>query len=673
MKRHLTSIILLLLFSYALNAQQAILECLEVSDLDGSVHLSFSGPSASSEYKIYRADQISGSFYFVGVVGGGASNTYTDASINAASQGYSYFVEATVAGQGTGISNKMRTILLNAVNLHNGLVELHWNDPGFSPTDDYQIWRKRSSSFYVHISSSTEESYIDTIHACYATYFYQIRVNSNGCESKSSLRGGHYNDDTAPQIVIPKNATIDTASGEIILSWFLPPIEDADINKYQIWMMNEDGGTTQFPEAEVNGYHNLSIHLDNDLVCDSVLTFAITAQDSCGNSSLWDDLYFIRTLNMNSPIYNICNDECIISWDSVYAWQDADVEGIRVYRKEANKPFEVIADVAGSQTQTLTYGYERGVKYQFYIEAYSANNKHTATSCMKKIVGRKPTAPEYSWLRYATVKNGEVHLKWQVDSIAYIPYYAINRSNDGINYEIIDTVKGSGDTIHSYTDISSKYYKSQQYYQILPLDSCMNLGEPSNLAVTIYTTVESYSDGNALIEWTPYETMSELNYYNVYRIIDSLEYPFPIAEIYPEEELKYVDEYSKVVPLMAKVGYVVEAVGKVVDSLPVQDTARSNTNFLAKVSNVFVPTGFNPQAGINPIFKPIYTGVKLINYHFRVLNKWGQIVFETHQPVLGWDGKFLGEFVNPGAFVYVIDYETIYGKQKRQSGMFIVL
>jgi gliding motility-associated-like protein len=669
--RHFTLSILLLLFSFGLNAQQASLNCIEVSDVDGSVNLHFSSPQIVDSYKIYRADQINSSYFLVGIVTGDESN-YIDSGINAASQSYSYFVEANVNGQDTGPSNKMRTILLNATNLHNGLVDISWNDPGFTPSNEYEIWRKDGNSFYILLTSLSDIEYIDTIQECEVHYYYQIRVMTNNCITKSSIRGGLYKDITAPSNIIPKNATIDTATGEIILSWFLPPIEDEDIAKYQIWMMNDLGGSS-FPTAEVDGYHNLSIQLDDELVCDTTITFSITAQDECGNSSVWDEDYFIRTLNLHTPVYDICNDECIISWDSIYAWQDAQIDGIRVYRKEDDEDFEVIAKLARTEKMLATYGYERGVKYQFYIEAYSSGNVRTSTSCIKTVIGRKPTAPVYNWLRYATVENGEVHLKWQVDSIAYVPFYAIQRSEDGINYQIIDTVAGSNDTIHTYTDLKSNYYKSKQYYQILPFDSCLNIGDTSNRATTIYSKVESHSDGKALIEWTPYETMSPLSYYQIYRVIDTLIYPYPIAEIYPEEELKYIDDYAQVVPLMARIGYFVEAVGKVVDSLPQQDTARSNTNFLVKVSNIFMPSGFRPLGGITQEFKPIYTGIKLVNYNFKVLNRWGQIVFETHQPVLGWDGTFLGEYVPHGAYIYVVEYETIYGKQKKMSGMFMVL
>lgn len=672
--KHITLVAFLLIISTSLLAQQASLDCIEVNDLNGSVELSFSCPLSAAEYRIHRAEHIGSDHTYVGTASGGTSNIFIDVSVNGAAQHYSYFVEAIINGQGTGQSNRMQSILLNTTDLLNGFVDINWNDPGFTPSSQYEIWRRKNNEFYQMISTTNETFYQDSLESCDVQYLYQIRLNTGSCISKSNLKGGFFSDITAPTQIIPKNATIDTATGEIILSWFLPLEENLDIEKYQVWIIDENGGSASTPEYEIDGFYNLSVRISNSLACDTSLTFALTAEDNCGNAGVYNNEdFYIRTLNLHPPTYNICNDECVISWDSVFAWQDDAVKGIRVFRKEDNNEFELLEDFVGTETKIHTYGYERGVKYEFYIEAYSENNLRVSTSCIKSIVGKKPVSPKYTWLRYASVEDGEVHLKWQVDSAAVIPSFAISRSDGGEFYSNIDTVFGYNDTIYTYIDLSSKYYKRSQHYKIIPFDSCMNSSDPSNHAATIFTTVESHSDGKALITWTPYELMDELEHYNVYRIIDSLVYYYPIATIYPEEELEYIDDYSLAVSLLAKVGYFVEAVGKVVDSLPVQDTARSNSNFIAKVSNLFVPTGFRPQGGITEIFKPIYTGVKLINYKFRILNRWGQVVFETHQPTLGWDGTFLGDYVAPGAFVYVVEYETIYAKQKRQSGMLIVL
>jgi len=661
------------LSALVVNAQQAVLECLTVGDATGAVTLRFSYPGNASAYKIYRSDQPNGIYEHIHTTSNGIFTSYVDSDINAASQSYSYHVVAMVSGNSTGPSNKLSSIHLTATNLNNGLVALDWNDCGTNSGEEYQIWRKYQSGGFELIALSSETSRIDTLNYCQANYNYEIRILTEGCESISNARGGFFGDIIPPETVIPKNATIDTATGDIILSWFLPSENNADIKKYQIWVINSNGGSTQFPDAEVYGYENLFVRLNPGLACDSTLTYSITAQDSCGNSSVWDEDYFIRTLNMKNPAYDICNDICLITWDSILGWYDSPASGINIYQKKGAGDFEIIYQAEPTATSISLTGFERGVKYRFYIESFNENHSRTSTSCIKTIVGKKPVLTEYTWLTSASVLKGAVELKWQIDSLAYVPQYAITHSEDGFDYTIIDTLVSSSNIVNYYTDLGSKYYQEPQYYRIQPFDSCLNIGEESNSAVTIYTQVSSYADGKALIEWTPYNKMDSLLYYQLYRVIDSLVYPFPIADIDPESELSYIDDYHNSVPLSANLGYFIEAVGYFTDTMPQTDTARSNINFLAKVTNVFVPTGFNPRGGVSKTFIPIYTGIKPTNYNFKILNRWGMVLFESHQPVLGWNGKYQGEYVMPGAYVYIVEYETIYGKTRQQSGMFYVL
>ena len=654
-------------------SQNTILQCLTVSEADGAVTLKFDGPSGTDFFKIFRANQYDGNYQLIHTTTDGQVNNYYDNSINAASQSYSYYIESFNNNQSTGASQKQRTLLLTTTNLNNGLVELNWNNPGINITEDYQIWTKGQFGFFDIHNYSSANSFFDTIKMCQTVIYYQVRVLINGCESISNVRGGTYADITQPEPIIPRNATIDLQTGLISLSWLLPTEANADIIKYQIWLINEDGGSTAFPEVEVYGYENLSITMESEFVCDTTLTIAITAQDSCGNNSDYSNQeYYIRTVNMRSPMYDICNDECEISWDSIIGWHDLELEGIRVYMREGNGAFEVASVVEPTETSVKLYGFERGVEYRFYLEAYSQGNTRTSTSCIKKIIGRKPTVTEFTWLRQVSVINGEVHLKWQVDSIAYIPRFAISRSNDGNDYNIIDTVQGNGDTIQNYTDLESPYYQSPQFYMIQPFDSCLNIGEESNVATSIYTKISPNGDGEALIEWTPYSLMDSMLYYHIYRVIDTNIYPLPIAEVSPDQ-FSYVDYYDNVVSLTSKIGYFVEAVGYFNDSITEQDTARSNTNFLAKVSNLYLPSGFQPKGGITNIYKPIYTGIKNTNYSFKILNRWGMLIFESNQPVIGWNGKYEQEYVMSGAYIYVVDYETLYGKKRRQSGIFYVL
>jgi gliding motility-associated-like protein len=75
---------------------------------------------------------------------------------------------------------------------------------------------------------------------------------------------------------------------------------------------------------------------------------------------------------------------------------------------------------------------------------------------------------------------------------------------------------------------------------------------------------------------------------------------------------------------------------------------------------VFIPNTFTPDNdGINDKFLVRGKGIKSIK-HFRVFNRWGEIVFERNdfppnQPSFGWDGKVRGVLSTPDVYVYTAE------------------
>jgi gliding motility-associated-like protein len=53
---------------------------------------------------------------------------------------------------------------------------------------------------------------------------------------------------------------------------------------------------------------------------------------------------------------------------------------------------------------------------------------------------------------------------------------------------------------------------------------------------------------------------------------------------------------------------------------------------------------------------------------FRIYNRYGQMVFETTEQSLGWDGTQNGRDLNPGTFVWVLDVRFAEGNQERFTG-----
>ena len=87
--------------------------------------------------------------------------------------------------------------------------------------------------------------------------------------------------------------------------------------------------------------------------------------------------------------------------------------------------------------------------------------------------------------------------------------------------------------------------------------------------------------------------------------------------------------------------------------------------------NVYLPNVFIPAnpSGLNDHFN-IYTGlgVEIVNF-MRVYDRWGELLYEREKflPNVdnlseGWDGRYNGDFVNPGVFVYLAEVRFLDGR-----------
>lgn len=88
---------------------------------------------------------------------------------------------------------------------------------------------------------------------------------------------------------------------------------------------------------------------------------------------------------------------------------------------------------------------------------------------------------------------------------------------------------------------------------------------------------------------------------------------------------------------------------------------------------MFVPTAFTPNGdGLNDVIRPILLGMKELK-HFRIYNRYGQLVFETSQQGKGWDGIFEGKPQDTGTFVWMAEGVTYSGQIRQQKGTVILI
>jgi gliding motility-associated-like protein len=71
----------------------------------------------------------------------------------------------------------------------------------------------------------------------------------------------------------------------------------------------------------------------------------------------------------------------------------------------------------------------------------------------------------------------------------------------------------------------------------------------------------------------------------------------------------------------------------------------------------YVPNAFTPDGDqYNNVFLPVfYSGFDPYNYTLYIFNRWGEILFESHDTNVGWDGTYGGNIVQDGVYIWKIE------------------
>ena len=76
----------------------------------------------------------------------------------------------------------------------------------------------------------------------------------------------------------------------------------------------------------------------------------------------------------------------------------------------------------------------------------------------------------------------------------------------------------------------------------------------------------------------------------------------------------------------------------------------------------YIPNSFTPDGdGYNQVFKPQFTsGFDFWSYNMTIYNRWGEVIFESNNLEVGWDGTYGLSGVNAtaGTYTYKINIKV---------------
>ncbi len=86
------------------------------------------------------------------------------------------------------------------------------------------------------------------------------------------------------------------------------------------------------------------------------------------------------------------------------------------------------------------------------------------------------------------------------------------------------------------------------------------------------------------------------------------------------------------------------------------------------VHNAFSPN----NDGINDLFSVICNPCDRFSGLF-IYNRWGELVFETNDPAIGWDGTHNEKDAETGTYVYVLTYDNGNEVPLMDKGYFVLI
>lgn len=581
-----------------------------------------------------------------------------------------YFITVVSGCNGLALRNSdtIRNVYLNISNINPGIAVLDWNNPTNAPLPSigsmYYIHREYPAGVWSVIDSVPYgiTHYEEIIDLCDEVLNYQITLNNNPCDFTSQINGATFTDQTPPDIPGMTSVTIDTLTNETQIYW--NPSTAPDTYGYIIYMQHPVTGFLIELDT-IYGQFNTSYSYLEDYI-DGSTTYTVAAFDSCPspfgapfNLSARDPNFHSTVFLSNS--FSTCAGTINLSWTSYRGWNAASYD---VFVKKQGESWQLLTTVTGTSHSFLG---ENQTAYEIVIRANKGDGT-TSFSNMRSFVVATTLQPRFSYISTAAVLPGDqsIEIKYIYDDLAIVTKIELQRLNRG-EFETIEEVENPS-AEHVFID-ENVYVDDKSYmYRVIYYDSCGNKGYVSNSAQTILlksqldqTTFISY------VNWSPYSQFNgSIIGYNLYRSINGAESYDYVATI-PSSQLSFEDNLYDL-DNEGQVCYRVEALeGPNIFNNP--EVSRSNETCVVIDPLVYIPNAFYPD-GVNTIFIPVIRSYVIDSYRLTVFDRWGQVVFQTGNPLEGWNGLInnSGREAETATYVYMVEFNDGNGEQIKTRG-----
>ncbi|MFM7016882.1 MAG: gliding motility-associated C-terminal domain-containing protein [Bacteroidota bacterium] len=627
-------------------------------------------------YQIYSSSNPNGPFTKVQTVNAYSTLSYTHVGANAQNNSIYYYITTQTAcgGETSPVTDTIRTIHVNVIN-NNGVAIIRWNplhDPELATaTLAYDVYKEYPTGTWSKIGTTNSPDYdwSDTINVCSAIINYYVTTgDQSGCTSNSSIDGDLFKDITKPNVSVMDTVSLNNPTGtNVNMSWI--PSTSGDVEGYILYHFN---GASWDSIGAVIGANITQFSFVDASVQSGPQLYSIAAYDSCGNRSsigLSQNTMFLKAK------LDVCKYAIDLQWNP-FINMPGGVAGYNVFMSENNGPFSLIATVPSTN---ITYSHNtltNGSIYNYYVQAIGNDNSKSSVSTQASDTANLLVLPTFGYLRKATVIDPRrVIVTAYVDTLNQpdVSKYKLQRAYEKTGpFSTVNVQTYNGLPDLTFADFTARTNQYSYYYRIVTVDSCGNEVLTSNLGRTILLSGLAEQNLTNNLKYNDYEEwLGGVSNYSLFRKIDDIWQPAPCA-VLPFGQQAYLDDVASLYQTTGRFCYKIEAYEGAGNTYGFTDTSTSNEICLIQEPKVYIPTAFTP-GGKNNLFKPSFIYVDAKNYFFIVFNRWGQKVFETHNPEEGWDGMFDGTLAPEGTYVYNVRIFGTNGQEIEKNGSVTLL
>ena len=549
------------------------------------------------------------------------------------------------------------SIPMQAHQIADRTVELSWDSPPGIATTVLRTYPGDNTQ--MQIAVTTDSFYIDHLDraVCDDTVRYGI-TKTIGNNTYAGFAAVKVDSDEEPTTMATWGVvTIDDETQQLLLQW--NPSPDTDIMGYLVCE-----GTPSLAIDTVFGRNNTQYRAAQFAI-DEVHFFRICAFDSCRKASEITDA-------CNNMVLRIATEPCNLtvtaSWNE-YLNMPVGVDHYEVWISENDSPFRETARVAGNSTCSTTFTIASNtVTLKVYVKA--VGSQYYAISNKVEWTFSSAERPRYMYLRKVSVDdNGAVvNITGQTDPMFPSNDYRIYRSVDGAEPTIVAHCQPDATGQMFWQDYSANPKESPVSYFFGVIDGCGRNEVRSQKGTTLLPYVTERGE-DLVITWNPYDGWDGTTSYEVLKASVgssnwvSLGFTTATTFIYSS----YLSDSDGAMQFKIVASEGDDSQWHHSDIL--QSFARQYT----KQISVWLPNVFTPTEASNNRFKPQFVYMNPDRYHFIIYNREGLLLFQTTDTDAEWDGRYKGNLMPSGVYVYKITYRQTDGTDQQIVGTVLLV